>query len=211
MSILNRDSLGSPQRFGLNWQKFNKLDNIYEEQFFEWILPLKKESLRNKKILDAGCGIGRNSYYCLKSGAKEVHLFDVEESTVEIAKKNLKEYDNTYIFTDSIYSQKTLDNNMYDLVLSIGVIHHLSDPKLAISKLFEKVNQGGELLIWVYGDEGNSFLIKLIKFLRIFTTKLPYNIVSLIGKLFAMILFLLLKVYPAKSKYWIRAKKMKGG
>jgi SAM-dependent methyltransferase len=205
----NRDSLGSPNRFGSNWKKYNKLDQIYEEQFFQWISPLSKDDLNNKVILDAGCGIGRNSYYCLENGAKEVHLFDVEESTVEIAKDNLKDFDNTIIFKDSIYNQESVKNNTYDIVMSIGVIHHLSDPKIAISKLLEKVKQGGQLLIWVYGYEGNESLLKLLKLLRIFTTKLPYNIVAFLGKVFAFLMYLILKIYPTKSKYWSRAKKMR--
>ena len=93
--------------------------------------------------------------------------------------------------------------------MSIGVIHHLSDPKIAISKLLEKVKQGGQLLIWVYGYEGNESLLKLLKLLRIFTTKLPYNIVAFLGKVFALLMYLILKIYPTKSKYWSRAKKMK--
>ena len=79
-----------------------------------------KEDLINKLILDAGCGIGRNSYYCLKNGAKEVHLFDVEVSTVEIAKDNLKDFNNISIFKDSIYDQESVVKNSYDLVMSIG-------------------------------------------------------------------------------------------
>ena len=209
MSSLNRDSLGSPNRFGSNWKKYNKLDQIYEDQFFQWISPLNRDDLNNKVILDAGCGIGMKSYYCLENGAKEVHLFDVEESTVKIAKDNLKDFDNTFIFKDSIYNQESVKNNTYDLVMSIGVIHHLSDPKIAISKLFEKVKQGGHLLIWVYGYEGNESLIKLLKLLRIFTTKLPYSIVAFLGKVLALLLYLILKIYPTKSKYWSRAKKMK--
>lgn len=209
MSFVNRDSLGSPKRFGSNWKKYNRLEKIYEEQFFEWISPLKREDLNNKKILDAGCGIGRNSYYCLKSGAKEVHLFDIEKSTVEIAKDNLKDFDNTFIFNDSIYDQETIINNTYDLVISIGVIHHLSEPKLAVTKLFDRVEPGGKLLIWVYGYEGNESLIKLLKLFRIFTTKLPYNVVAFLGKLFALGIYLILKIYPTKSMYWSRAKKMK--
>lgn len=208
MSSLNRDSLGSPNRFGSNWKKYNKLDQIYEDQFFQWILPLNRDDLNNKVILDAGCGIGRNSYYCLKNGAKEVHLFDVEESTVNIAKENLKDFENTHIFEDSIYTQESVSDDSFDLVMSIGVIHHLSDSKLATSKLFNKVKKNGKLLIWVYGYEGNEKLLILLKILRLFTTRLPYGVVTVLGKLFASILYVLLKFYPTNSLYWKRAKNM---
>ena len=204
----NIDKLGSPNRFGSNWKKYRDLNSIYEEQFLEWILPLQKKDLKNKKILDAGCGIGRNSYYCIKCGAKEVYLFDVEQSTVNIAKENIKNYENAHVFEDSIYTQESISDDSFDLVMSIGVIHHLSEPQLAISKLFSKVKKDGKLLIWVYGYEGNEFLIKLLKILRFFTTRLPYKLVEFLGKIFALVLYSVLKVYPTKTMYWSRAKRM---
>ena len=102
----NIDILGSPDRFGSNWKKFRNFDTIYEDQFLAWILPLQKSDLKNKKILDGGCGIGRNTFYCIKYGAKAVYSFDIEESTVNIAKENLKNFKNAYIFKDSIFTQE---------------------------------------------------------------------------------------------------------
>ena len=55
-------NLGSQERFGYEWNKFNKIVPKYELQFLKWVFPLKKEDFKDKKILDAGCGIGRNSY-----------------------------------------------------------------------------------------------------------------------------------------------------
>ena len=58
---------------------------------------------------------------------------------VEIANKSfnpksfltLKNFKNAYIFKDSIFTQEKISDESFDLVMSIGVIHHLSDPKLA--------------------------------------------------------------------------------
>jgi len=204
----NIDKLGSPHRFGLNWKKYKNFDTIYEDQFLEWILPLQKSDLKNKKVLDAGCGIGRNTFYCIKYGATEVYSFDIEESTVNIAKENLKNFDNAFVFKDSIFTQEKILDDSFDLVISIGVVHHLSDPKLAVTQLFNKVRKDGKLLIWVYGYEGNEKLLKLINALRLFTIHLPYKLVAILGKLFAILLFTILKFYPSRSDYWIRAKKM---
>jgi len=205
----NKDILGSPKRFGHNWKKFNKLTELYEEQFIEWIKPLSKSSFKEKKILDAGCGIGRNSVYSLKYGAKEVYAFDVETSTVNIAKSNLSNFKNCTVFTDSIYELTNIDNESFDVVFCIGVIHHLSNPNEAVENLFKKVKKGGKLLLWVYGKEGNQRLLMLLRPLRFFTTKFPYFLVSWLGKLMTLILFSLLKILQVKSEYWKRAKKMK--
>ena len=163
---------------------------------------------KGKKVLDAGCGIGRNSVYALHYGAKEVFAFDVEKSTVEIAKNNLSNFKNSTVFTDSIYELKNVDNESFDIVFCIGVIHHLSSPIEAVENLYKKVKKEGKFLIWIYGKEGNERLLMLLKPIRFFTTKLPYFIVAGIGKLLTLILFLILKILPTKAEYWIRAKKM---
>ena len=94
----NKDALGSPKRFGHNWKKFSNLTELYEEQFVEWIKPLSKNSFNGKKVLDAGCGIGRNSVYALDYGAKQVYAFDIEQNTVEIAKNNLSNFKNSTVY-----------------------------------------------------------------------------------------------------------------
>ena len=202
------NALGSPDRFGSNWKKFSSIDSIYEEQFLEWIVPLTKKSFKDKLVLDAGCGIGRNTMYALNYGAIEAYLFDYESSTVNIARNNLKNYKNVKIFQDSIYEMSKITNSYFDIVMCIGVIHHLAKPQEAIEKLYEKLSENGKLLIWVYGYEGNEFLLKLLLPIRIITSKLPYLIVSYLGKLMTVFLFLILKIYKTKSPYWKRAKKM---
>ena len=204
----NKDALGSPKRFGHNWKKFSNLTELYEEQFIEWIKPLSKDSFNGKKVLDAGCGIGRNSFYALNYGAKQVYAFDVEQSTVEIAKNNLSNFENSKVFTDSIYDLTNLNNESFDIVFCIGVIHHLSSPTEAVENLYQKVKKNGKLLIWIYGKEGNERLLTLLKPIRFFTTKLPYFLVAWIGKLLTLALYLILKILPTKSEYWNRAKKM---
>jgi 2-polyprenyl-3-methyl-5-hydroxy-6-metoxy-1,4-benzoquinol methylase len=44
--------------FGYEWQKFSTLYPIYENEFLEWIKPIKQDFFRGKLILDAGCGGG---------------------------------------------------------------------------------------------------------------------------------------------------------
>ncbi len=202
------DALGSPKRFGHNWKKFNNLTELYEEQFIEWIKPLSENSFDGKKVLDAGCGIGRNSYYALDYGSEHVYAFDIEQSTVDIAKNNLSDFKNSTVFIDSIYELTNFNDESFDIVLCIGVIHHLSNPIKAVENLYQKVKKDGNLLIWVYGKEGNERLLMLLKPIRFFTSKLPYFVVAWIGKLMTLILYFILKILPTKSEYWIRAKKM---
>jgi SAM-dependent methyltransferase len=47
----------------------------------------------------------------------------------------------------------------FDVVFSIGVLHHTDDPDRSVANLARHVKPGGRLIVWVYSDEGN-FLVK---------------------------------------------------
>jgi SAM-dependent methyltransferase len=52
------------------------------------------------------------------------------------------------------------EENSFDIVFSIGVIHHLEDPEAAIKRLVRATRPGGHVLIWVYGEENMGWLVR---------------------------------------------------
>ena len=71
--------MGSQDRFGFEWNKYSDLDPNYELQFRRWVNPLGPDDFKDKKVLDAGCGMGRNSYWSLKWGAEKLVAFDSDD------------------------------------------------------------------------------------------------------------------------------------
>jgi len=190
---------GSTKRFGYEWSKYHEIIPEYEGQFLKWVFPLKKKDFIGKKILDAGCGTGRNSFWPLTYGAKEVFAFDYSRETVKVAKKNLSKFKNVKVSFNSIYD---LDiKNKFDIVLSIGVIHHLEKPHLAIQRLVDSVKKNGVVLIWVYGYEGNEWIVDYINPIRRITSKLPLRVTNLISSFFSIILYCYLKIFSQKHIY----------
>jgi release factor glutamine methyltransferase len=61
--------------------------------------------LRNKDILDVGCGSGTVSIYCIKKGANSVFASDVDTKAIKNTKENLKwlNINNVKVVKSSLY------------------------------------------------------------------------------------------------------------
>lgn len=195
--------MGSPERFGYEWNKFNKILPEYEDQFIKWSFPLTKEDFKGKKVFDGGCGIGRNSYWCLKYGAKEIFAFDCDDRSVAFAKKNLSKFKNATVEYGSLYDPKPKNENKFDISFSIGVIHHLEEPRKGIKTLVKATKPGGLVYMFVYGYEGiGSWVVKYINPIRRITSKLPPTLTKFISYFFSIPLYFYLKIFPHKIEYF---------
>lgn len=158
------------------------------------------EDWKGKKILDVGCGMGRNSYWPMKWGASSVTAFDYDERSVARAKETLKEFPTATVLYKSAYD---IDwKNEFDIAFSIGVIHHLSDPKLAIKNMITALKPGGKLLVWCYSYEGNEWIVKYVDPVRIhITSKLSPAIVHFLSYFCSIPLYFFAKFFHRKNGY----------
>lgn len=192
--------MGSTERFGYEWSRYDYLLDQYEKQFLGWIHPLERSWFKDKIVLDAGCGMGRNSYWPLKYGARKVVAFDFDVRSVEAAQRTLKQFPNADVRYGDI--EKFDCDERFDLVFSIGVIHHLAHPAEALRNLARLLKPGGTLLIWVYGYEGNEWIVRYIDPLRIHvTSKLPVRMTHALAYFFSVPLYLFLHVFPQRRPY----------
>lgn len=188
-------------RFGYEWNIYKSIIPIYETQFLLWLPRIKKEDWKEKKFLDVGCGIGRNSFWPLKYGAKSAYLIDVDYRTLDVAKDNLIQFKNCKIEELSIYDLKV--ESEFDIAFSIGVIHHLDNPKLAVKKMFNSLKANGILAVWVYGYENNEWIVNFFNPIRnIFFKKMPISLVHFLSVFPTCILWILLRLGFGKVEYF---------
>ncbi len=195
-------SKGSPERFGFQWETYNKILPIYEEQFKHWTILIDQNFWENKTFLDVGCGTGRNSYWPIKYGASQGVAIDVNEKSLLSARNNLGSvYNKICIEKTSAYEITYKDQ--FDIVFSIGVIHHLEFPETALSKMVQAAKPDGKVLIWVYGYENNEWIVKYFNPTRkVLFSKLPISIVHFISIFPAMFLWILIKLGFGKIGYF---------
>jgi SAM-dependent methyltransferase len=61
-----------------------------------------------------------------------------------------------------------------DYIFSIGVLHHIPNPKPVVGAALRALRPGGQFFVWLYGKEGNEFYLTFINPLRIITKHLPH-------------------------------------
>ncbi len=191
---------GSPERFGYEWVNYSEPKDDYEEQFRRWIPFLSKEDWVEKIFLDVGCGMGRNSYWPLSYGAKSGVGVDVDQGTLKSATQTLKNFKNMELKFCSAYDLNY--QNDFDIVFSIGVIHHLEYPQVALKNMVQCTKVGGKVAIWVYGYENNEWIVKYFDPIRkkLFSI-LPIGIVHHLSIYPTIALYIYLRLFPQKIEY----------
>jgi len=194
-------SAGSPDRFGYEWHAYQDLRPEHEEQFRGWTAHLAPTEWRKLTFLDVGCGMGRNSYWPMVYGAAGGLAIDVDDRSLAAAKRTLAPFPAVRIEKRSAYDIGCAD--AFDLVFSIGVIHHLQHPERALAGMVKAAKPGGRVLIWVYGLENNRWIVWLLDPVRkALFSRLPIGLVHHLALYPTAILWLLLRLGFGRIAYF---------
>jgi len=155
--------LETVKSFGEEWHKFSSFSE-HEianagNQYFDILLDkINKESI----VLDVGCGSGRWSKY-LAPLVKHIEAIDPSDAVI-VANELLKEEDNIRVTQGSVENIPFPDES-FDVVFSLGVLHHIPDTQKAIADCVRKVKKNGHFLVYLYYSLDNrSFFYKLLFF-----------------------------------------------
>jgi SAM-dependent methyltransferase len=166
------------EAFGWQWRHFDEMHEEFEAQFLDWIHPITPADFRGKRVLDAGCGTGRHAYFAAKYGAADVVALDLSDA-VETARRNLAAFDNVHVIQGDLLRpplRSAAEGGGFDIVYSIGVLHHLPDPAAGLRALVPLVRPGGTIAVWVYGFEGNGLVRHVVEPMRRLSTRLPVSV-----------------------------------
>ena len=112
--------------------------------------------IKNKKIVDFGCGHGNFLMSMLKFKPKECVGIDYGKRAIEYANKFKKKYFSKHkisFFTRSVYKSK-LKKDYFDLAIQNGVFHHLKNENKAYKEVHRVLNTGGHFWIYTTGGGG---------------------------------------------------------
>lgn len=184
--------VATAEAFGYEWTHYSRLTEADEAEFLDWIKPLTPQSFAGRVVLDGGCGKGRHVSLAARFQAREVIGIDLSDA-VDAAFQNTRHLPNVHIVQGDIF--KLPFAAPFDLAYSIGVLHHLPDPRAGFLSLAKHVRAGGRIAFWVYGKEGNGWLEKFVNPIRIHVTSVvPKPVTQALSFLLALPLYAALKL-----------------
>ena len=157
------DKQETAENFGWQWTHFTQEDTRYADQFLGWLQPVTPEFFKDKVVIEGGCGKGRHTQLAAEWGARDVVGIDLS-AAVETAYTATRHLPNAHIVQTDIYNLP-LDRS-FDYAFSVGVLHHLPDPKGGFESLASKVKPGGHISAWVYGAENNEWITRWVNPVR---------------------------------------------
>ena len=161
--------------FGIQWNKFEKtqLDSYQLQNRSEYRLLSEsgwaKTFLKDKYILDAGCGAGRFSEIALKYHGRVISID--ASSAVFTARKNLTSKNSLVIQSD--LEKIPIASASMDLVFCIGVLQHTKGPNLVVRELLRVLSPEGEIVFTFYENKGLRTKLYSKYLIRPFTRRIP--------------------------------------
>lgn len=131
--------------------------------------------VKNKKILIAGSGPGREIILFNSLSPSEVYAVDLSPRNVRLGKSIVKKYSlnsNKNFITRSNIEKLPFKNNFFDHVFSYGVIHHAKNTDKCFVELNRVLKKNGTMMLFIYGSSGVYFYLirkfrKIVKSLSI--------------------------------------------
>jgi SAM-dependent methyltransferase len=160
--------------FGRQWNRYDVVRDEEDETTFRVKTGISADELAGKLVLDGGCGGGRYSRLLGRHGARVVGV-DLS-SAVDKAASLCAGMPNVQIIQADLLDLPLADA-AFELVFSIGVLHHTPDPRRAFAQLARKVRPGGRLAVWLY-RRNTPPQEWLNRGLRALTTRLPTRVLE---------------------------------
>ncbi len=135
--------------FGDEWLKFHEHDDDLVKKGGEEYFDILNDEIINSNayVLDVGCGTGRWTKYL----APKVGFIEAVDPSDAIlaADKLLGKTDNVRLSKASIETLP-FDDEAFDFVMSIGVLHHIPNTRQALIDCVKKVKKGGYFFVYLY-------------------------------------------------------------
>lgn len=131
-------------------QAFFRAYNPIRDQVEKFCFHLFEfDRFNDRKVLDVGCGNGWLLWNYARNGADTTGV-DLTRNAVKISRKRFSYEGLSGKFMCADAGRLPLKNDQFDLVTSLGVIHHTPDTERCAREIIRVTRPGGRILVCLY-------------------------------------------------------------
>ncbi len=116
------------------------------------------EDHEGELLLDVGCGTGIDLIRYVIHGAKVVGI-DMSDKPIKIARQRTGSFPNTPSFVLCDLEKMPFKDGIFDMVYSVGVLHHTPNHEQGIGEILRVLKSGGHATILLYHKYSLATLI----------------------------------------------------
>ncbi len=220
------ETLERERQFHDAWAAAIDVDGIRVADYFEactapenrFILQ-QMGDISGKYLLDLGCGAGENSVYFAQKGARCVatdYSPGMVEIALQLAAKNGVEIEGRTINAMEI----DFPDHTFDLVYASNLLHHIPDPKIALSEMYRVLKPGGKACFWdplkhnpvinvyrrmateVRTEDETPLDINIVDYIKSIFSETAYDTFWIATLWIFLKFYLIEKVNPNEERYW---------
>ena len=149
-------------------------NNYFPRNFFKClnadIKPNKIESnnkFDNPNVLIAGCGTGKHTVQGVRYKNANILAIDLSLASLAYAKRKTEELkikNIEYLHTDILQLKKL--NKKFDIIESVGVLHHMKDPLAGLKVLVDILEPHGYLNLGLYSKIARRGVVKIRELIK---------------------------------------------
>ena len=213
MTMPTNIDAGTVKGFGQEWTKFSQesLGHAEHAELFAQYFSLIDWSKRPKRALDMGCGSGRWDVLAAPL-VDELVAADASSEALLVARRNNKAPNVSFV--ECTPDTVPFPNGHFDLIFSLGVLHHVPDTAGAIRSLADKLCPGGTLLLYLcyaFDNRPTWFraIWKVTDLVRRLISSLPFPVRYVLSQVIALCVYWPLartaKYFPVSDSWPLKA------
>jgi ubiquinone/menaquinone biosynthesis C-methylase UbiE len=180
--------------FGEEWTKFDSFSAEEIKTAGDQYFDIVSDQVLNKNtvVLDLGCGTGRWSKYI---GDKAGFIEAVDPSAAVFAAQHLTSDMTNVRITQASSDGIPFADESFDMMMSLGVLHHIPDTELALKSGVKKVKRDGYVLLYLYYALDNRsaifrFIFYISAGIRFLVSSLPAALKKVVCDLIAIFVYM---------------------
>ena len=147
--------MDNEQKYREDWERVYRGRNPFDVETPEqWVVDLAENGKIRGRVLDSGCGSGRNALHLALKGYSVVGI-DISETAIKRAKQKAMEkgIKNVEFLCENVVTLSGHDDE-FDTVVDIGLFHSLdgADPSIYAAALHRACRRGGVVYLRAFSD-----------------------------------------------------------